>query len=436
MNAFTPSKILVGLVVAAFVLAGGASAFAQNGPAPTFSIDLASPTVGTPDSFYGSPITAGDVLSGPVGGPTIGSPSLPTASAPGLVVYGGAGFPPLGPRALFQIQGQGASAELDALSYGRDLGQSIVFSVDGFAVGNGALPAIPNVASEGAAGAMEASADVYRDIGKLLPLGLAGALPPGLPGAVAGNTMVYDGNATASPAVPPLGLALVEFPPLSDNLDALDIDTVAADAQGPIYYSLDSGFIDPATGAANSNSAVANGFVGGDVIVDAGMGPALYAAAANGFVGGDVLVDAGMGPAVYAAAAALGLDSGGLFADSDDLDALILNDNGDMEFDPANDLLLYSVRRGSAIINTLDSIWGAPIEEGDLLAPPAIGGAAPGIIIPAEWLGLATARTFGVNFGDDLVAADLVPEPATVAMLLSAALAGLLMWTRRRRNAA
>ena len=412
MNAFTPSKILVGLVVAAFVLAGGASAFAQNGPAPTFSIDLASPTVGTPDSFYGSPITAGDVLSGPVGGPTIGSPSLPTASAPGLVVYGGAGFPPLGPRALFQIQGQGASAELDALSYGRDLGQSIVFSVDGFAVGNGALPAIPNVASEGAAGAMEASADVYRDIGKLLPLGLAGALPPGLPGAVAGNTMVYDGNATASPAVPPLGLALVEFPPLSDNLDALDIDTVAADAQGPIYYSLDSGFIDPATGAANSNSAVANGFVGGDVIVDAGMGPA-----------------------VYAAAAALGLDMQGL--DTDDLDALILNDAmGDLEFDPANDLLLYSVRRGSAIINTLDSIWGAPIEEGDLLAPPAIGGAAPGIIIPAEWLGLATARTFGVNFGDDLVAADLVPEPATVAMLLSAALAGLLMWTRRRRNAA
>jgi hypothetical protein len=71
-----------------------------------------------------------------------------------------------------------------------------------------------------------------------------------------------------------------------------------------------------------------------------------------------------------------------------------------------SDMVIFSVRRGSAIIGMTDSILGLPIEEGDLLIPPGPTSIMPGIFIPAEVLGLATLRMGTANIADDLTAAD------------------------------
>ena len=80
----------------------------------------------------------------------------------------------------------------------------------------------------------------------------------------------------------------------------------------------------------------------------------------------------------------------------------------------ATDMLLYSVRRGSAVIGLPDSIFGIPICEGDILTtplPPGFGGVSPfpGIYIAAENLGLATMRMPppAVAFSSDLDALEI-----------------------------
>ena len=125
----------------------------------------------------------------------------------------------------------------------------------------------------------------------------------------------------------------------------------------------------------------------------------------------------------------------GINQDLDDVDALVLWENGIAGYQPTTgpfswlagtDMLLYSVRRGSFAIGMPDALFGAPIEEGDILIPVATpaGGFAPGIFIPAEDLGLATVRggtaamygiinpAYGADvWADDLDALDVVPEP-------------------------
>jgi len=106
----------------------------------------------------------------------------------------------------------------------------------------------------------------------------------------------------------------------------------------------------------------------------------------------------------------------------DDLDALALWENGTGVFEPSSqpydwlngsrDMLLFSVRRGSPVIGMPDSIFGIPIEEGDILTTPlptVFGGVSPfpGIFCAAENIGLVTARSFGA-LGDDLNALDTV----------------------------
>ena len=125
------------------------------------------------------------------------------------------------------------------------------------------------------------------------------------------------------------------------------------------------------------------------------------------------------GPVVHAPANVLGLD---IAFGEDDLDALILRENGVPGFSPqqslrldgrGTDMLVFSVRRGSAVIGMPDSIFGLPIEEGDLLVPPIPGGFSPfpGIFIAAESLGLATLRSGSGNLGADLNAADSLVRP-------------------------
>jgi len=401
------SRLVIAVCGLVLLISGTAAAVT------TFSIDYQGPTAGL--------VTEGDILT-PADAGILPPPTIAlTAAALGIVPTGA------------------GRVELDALSFGReplveDVGTTRwFFSVDEFAVGLPGVP-LPSVTTEGAVGAMEASADVY------VATTLAGAIaPPGLPGGV--NAGFLDGNGGLSPFVAS-GLNLVEpnapgpgVPDPGDNLDALDIDTRSEDLLGPVYFSLDSGFMDPLEGVLNTATAGANGFVGGDVLVTMAPGAG--------------------GPALYASAASLGLDA--LGTDVDDLDALVLWENGVAGYQEVTDvyswlgasptdMLLYSVRRGSAVVGTLDAIWAAPIEEGDILVPVFTGVAfVPGIFIPAEALGLATVRSgtaagWGVTnpkYGEDVWADDLdaldTPEPATMSLLAIGGLGALIRRKRREK---
>jgi len=405
----------------------------------TYSVDEQSPTSGLFDAVGAGPITGGDVLTST---PPVGPPPTPTIFIPGGPAGLGIAPTPLG------------FTEVDALSYGLDdpiFQQQILsyyyFSVDEFAIGfPGPPPLPPNVTTEGPGpaglGPSEASADVY--VFPWFPFPAAappGPLPPGPP---IGHTGVFDGNGGFTPFPSPTLNLIEPNPPTlwtfmgpdpGDNLDALDVET-PAEFPG-VYFSLDAAFPDPLevpVGAAappNTATALANGFVGGDVLVaPGGVGP----------------------PALYAAALAVGLDLAG--PGTDDLDALILNDTmdgmvgvytpttGPYSWFGGTDMLLYSVRRGSALVGVPDGLFGAPIEEGDILIPLGPG-AVPGIWIAAEVLGLATIRSgtaavYGIPnpdypgllaWADDLDALDhsrfRIPEPSTIVLAMLAAMAGL-----------
>jgi hypothetical protein len=288
----------------------------------------------------------------------------------------------------------------------------LFFSVDEFAVGGPIGP--PNVTSEGALGTTEASADVFSYLGPVTPTA---------PGPVFGNLDVIDGDGVAPFGGP--GTGLVEpnpfdavVPDPGDNLDAVDVDTTLNDVGGFVFFSLDADFPDPfepgAGGLVNSATAAANGFSSADVLVS--------------FAGGT--------PSLYAPAPALGLDITGAF---DDLDALALLDDGALDgvtglpfFDPSVDSILFSVRRGSPVIGMLDSAFGAPILEGDVLTIPSGPSGLPSIFIAAEALGLTTSRAD--QRSDELDALDVVPEPSSLALVMIG-LVSLAAYRWRRRRA-
>jgi hypothetical protein len=383
----------------------------------TFSIDYFGPTNGVPNSFGLAPIRPADILTPATGG--IGVPGFPllgplpfpgtlfTGGAPGLSIptyFGCVGAPP----------GIPCPCEVDALSYGTDaippLGAPMppgtwAFSVDEFAIGIAGMPLSPRVASEGPTpGVFESGSDAFMSLG----------LPPAPvpPGAFSGNRGTVDGNGIASfsAAVYP-GVGIKEpRPPMlgpgprpGDDIDAFDFGPGPA-AAGGIFFSLDAGFFDPLRGVPNTGSAVANGFLPGAILnVPAG----------------------GAAPVVWAGPILMGLDFGG--PGSDDLDALAIRENGIPGYQggPAGDLVRFSVRRGSFIIGTLDSLQLLPIEPGDILAPPAVAGATPQIIVCAEALGLATARSGLAPIGDDLDALDALNPVMTPLAFCEPAVSGV-----------
>jgi len=228
-------------------------------------------------------------------------------------------------------------------------------------------------------------------------------MPPGA--AAPENVGTIDGNGMISGSGSKYrGVGLVEpnppgLPPdLGDNLDGLDLGAVPG-PNGRVYFSLDACFTDP-QGFPNSCSAQFQGVPPGSVLRK----------------------DLSGGLTVFAPANLLGLDFGG--AGTDDLDALILWENGNGTYQPALapydwvdgscDMLLFSVRRGSLVVGQPDSIFGIPIMPGDLLIAPFTGpGAAParpGIFIAAENLGLSTSRVGGGPM-DELDAAATTDEP-------------------------
>ncbi|MCA8959325.1 MAG: hypothetical protein KDC38_02380 [Planctomycetes bacterium] len=393
---------------------------------PTYSVDYQGPTIGLPDAATGTPITEGDIL---------GATLVPLAIPP-IVISGGFGPPmpglglPLHPPAVGHLPGIPGGVEVDALSFGFDVMDdpslpmwiplAWAFSVDEFAVGlQGPIPPLPpNVSTEGAAlfpapAPYEASADVFLFFpSPAWPPGIAPVPPFAVP---PGNFDALDGDGTVP--VGPFGLGMIEpnMPApgpldMGDNLDAVDVDFPAFPGSFPVFFSLDSALVfDPIEGVPGSASAPANGpYVGGDVLICHAPGAAAV---------------------IYASAPALGLDLFG--PDTDDLDALVLFDNGDLIFQPSfapydwtmpggPDMLFFSVRRGSAIIGTPDFYLGLPICEGDILTPAGPPGTPPGIWFAAESLGLCTWRG-GVGlpgcpvmpwgmYSDDVDALDLVED--------------------------
>ena len=402
--------------------------FAQGRPALaqfTFSIDYHGPTRAALDSAFGFPISEGDILT-PVGG----TPSMPIVPGPLPIpeILISAGFGPFPPVGLaipthFPCIGAGpgltpcpaipiGTVELDALSYGKDgpvtPGPGFTkgqwhFSVDEFAFGFPG-PTIPNVMSEGlmTSPLVDNAADVFVDGGLFGPPPLPPFVgPPANTGIIDGNGRLSAGSIFAYPGIGLKEPTMPGLPPdLGDNLDAMDVDGLPYPGVAyPVYFSMDAGFVDPRNGFLNSGSAGANGFVGGDVVV--AFGP-------------------GAGPAPFAPAFMLGLDFVG-GPGSDDLDALILFENGSGVFEPSmtpydwlgggTDMLLFSVRAGSAIIGTPDSMFGIPIEAGDILTTP-MGpiGTPPAIFIACENLGLDPGFMRGgfAPVGDDIDALDYV----------------------------
>ncbi|MFT5200132.1 MAG: hypothetical protein ACI87O_002806 [Planctomycetota bacterium] len=386
--------------LAVLLVAAGSSASAQH---TFFSTDWLSPTVGLPASGSGTPITAGDLLT-----PAAGLPSLGPLLTPAIAVSHGAPGLGLLPGCVGVPGSTPCRVEVDAVSFGFDkyftsglqaAGQ-LHFSVDLHAKGAVGAPLPPNVTTEGPA--LDGGGDVFLNP-RSIPAGPIG------PGAPFGNRGIFDEDGMPSASgytYPGLGLlSIFGTPAMPDNLDALDtLDASISSLPGTVYFSMDDQGVDPLTGISHTASANTHGFAGADVL--------------------STVLGSGV-PTLYAPAGALGLNIVFGF-NPDDLDALILRENGDGVFQPSQqpmdwlsgstDMLLFSVRRGSAVVGEPDSIFGIPIEPGDILTTPlsaAFGGLSPfpGIFYAAERLGLGTIRSgtaTSSNHGDDLNALDSV----------------------------
>ncbi|MCC6409875.1 MAG: hypothetical protein IT453_22165 [Planctomycetes bacterium] len=391
-----------------------ARAFQSTGQV-VFSIDWQGPTISQPDSGLAVPITEADVLLAPGGAPAygpLGRPALRLSGGQlGLSRYA---------TCVGHVAGDPCRIELDALSDGAEplllppspsnhQKRRFWFSVDEYAVGIvGPPPVHAQVATEFLVG--DSASDVFMDTG--LP---AGPLPPGVVapdnvGAIDGDGVpgttgfVYPGLGVIEPNPPQLPQQL---PNQGDNVDALDVGNWSPFPPLGAFFSLDAGFVDPLTGSPYSGSAVIENKRPGDILRVAAAGSTIT---------------------TYAGATQLGLDLVSGVA-SDDLDGLVVHENGVPGFQPSKkpydwmpssdapgtDMVLFSVRRGSAVIGQPDSIFGLPIEPGDILTTPldtAQGGLSPfpGIFIAAENLGLRTQRG-GAMLGDELDALELLGDP-------------------------
>jgi hypothetical protein len=407
-------NVMKSTITVSLALALGCAPAYSQGTGFTFGVDWRGPVIGQQVSGAVQQVNEADILTFGPGAPGLGPLQAPSyaisADQLGLNRYAlCVNHPPF----------FACGIEVDAISQGMDAlisdtaalagplipSGKVWFSVDEFAVGSPAGGLAPSVASEGGSIA-DGSADVFIVYG-------LGVGPVGPAGALAWIVGVFDGNgfpsAAPSGALYP-GIGLTEpnlpfaIPSTGDNLDSLDVGGLLGFPATGIYITLDAAFVDPLSGIANAGSAIAQGVFAADILL--------------------VSVPA-VSPTVFAAGPSLGLDLVG-GPGSDDLDAMSIAENGNGTFDAssipydwvtgATDMVLFSVRRGSAVIGAPDSIFGAPIEPGDILTTPlptAMGGLSPfpGIMFSAESLGLATTRTDQVAFGDDMDALDFESKP-------------------------
>lgn len=384
--------------IGSLALAAGSDAAAQIPTDLTFSVDFQGPLIGELGDSVGNRITEGDILIRRGGFFDPESPQI-ARDASFLDRY---------QQCAGHLPGISCGVEINALSYGRDARLnpdstyefSVYLSVDEWAVGR-PVPSgtvTPTIFSE--ALNEEAAADVFAKR-------FTGPGPFGLnPGQSVG---IADGNGrAAAPNLQPfIGLGLQEPIPRSqqavdagDNLDAFDLGPPIDQATTALFFSLQGAFpLCQEPGVPLENSADQQPIVAG--------GPNARAA--------DVLVLLPGGQVLrYAAAQALGLDA--LVDGSDDIDALVVVENGIPGYQPPtmlydwtgpnpSDVIFFSVRCGSDVVDLPDSNFGVPITEGDILVTLA-NQTRPGIFIGAEALGLETVSRGGL-FNDELNGMDM-----------------------------
>ncbi len=328
---------------------------------------------------------AGAILPGQIYTPVAAyAPVVPPVAPPGVLVN----FLP---------------GEVNALSYGRapntfNANAPVYFSLDRGSAGLAGTGSAHEFNFGGGAGS-EQSSDVFRTSFNNT------------------NTLFADGDGVAQFGNPngpafPLGTgesATFPFPPQPPFPPALQADLDALD------FRFNANF--------QGGSPTGRSFLSVDTSTAFGLG----------FQADDILVDpTGIGtanPNFYTSGASLGLVPG-----SNDIDALIVYDDGDNQYLPGTDIIVFSLAPGSLYLGQLDPLTGMAINEGDILIDAASAqallgslGPGPAILHTAESLGLRTTRA-GLAGNDNLNALD-VPEPGTGLVVCLALVAGV-RWPR------
>ncbi len=307
---------------------------------PDFTIDLDSPTLDD------GVLLAGDVLNKP--GPLVVRPAATLRL-----------FSPLD--------------DLDAMSFSRSdvaPGQTLLllFGVDRASIG--LAPPDPGLVAQNRpynvldqAAKHQAAGDIFMT---LTPFTLDGPLPfEGFgPGTAANNTLVRNQGDTGGvdkdlkPEVSPE----VFTDPLAEIDDS---DGIAGEPTGGIPFG-------------------PRGVPGADNVLffsitrDSPSLTSLPGTPSGANVYGDLDPSAPGGEFVYASAAQLSLIPGPL---GDDIDSLVVIDNGDLVFNPQNDAIIFSLARGSPTLQEFE------LGPADLLKTQSNG--IPAVFAPASLLGLA-----------------------------------------------
>lgn len=213
----------------------------------------------------------------------------------------------------------GDQDDIDALSYGADFasGPTVAFSV---APDSGGLPGSA-VAAQAACKPPQPQADEFSSA---------------LDGT---NTLVMDGDGQNGSCPAAFFLGLQELP-LSDDLDVLT-------GQPP-------SFVDPDGDGIPDEAITFSLASGSPTLAHLAGGPA------------DIFwVLGGFQPSRYAAATTLGLQA------ADDIDALCLGEDGDLLYDPATDVVIFSLAPGSPTLSSLGASAADLLEPGPSVAVEA-----------------------------------------------------------------
>ena len=392
--------------MAGVAICGGLFLCSVTGAAPpnhptylfNFSTDAASANVGysQPGLLPSFSVPGGDIFGTWIGNGGLVLTDNPRLSCPRPAVICPAGPPGFGMGFSSPVE----CVEVDAYSTGNDWrGPAwpwvIVFSVDRSTVGfNLPRPPWPSQWSDVSmeAAAQDAAADVFISGVFIYATYLPNHTLSLWIGTVGWNFLAYDGDGIQAgplPACTPprASMGLVEPSPpnappgTGDDLDGMDMNL------GWSFNFRKTGMMSP--------NYPRIPVLGQGSELDKGLMFSLSpsSAAAFGVSPADILcTNGGRRPWVWATAKQLGLNP-----QTDDIDALAILGGGGRDpddphsyYNPRAALVLFSVSRNSAIVGTVDCLWGIPIMPSDILMPGDLLG-YPGrvaILIPSGNMGL------------------------------------------------
>lgn len=386
-----------GCALLASLVATASTASAQGGSELTFSVDFSGPTIGSPGTPVGTPVTDADLLV------RAGGPFTPTAPRIALVADFLTSYTA---NCVGHAPGVACGLEVNAISFGRDARLQldtqyefrVLFSVDEFAVGRPSPAGSPFTDVFRERQGREAAADLF--FSSFTGIGPFNAAP---------NVAYADGSGTRVSQGAPyvFGLGLVEpivpdqgVVDTGDNLDAIDYGAPFDASQDTLFFSMEGAF-------ERCNE------VGG--LFPSAAQQVLVGSTVNARSSDVLQYQPAIGVSAYARGLELGLDQ--LGPGVDDIDALMVVENGQPGYQPpinlydwdgsnGSDLILFSVRCNSAIVGAIDLVSNRAIGEGDILIKLAGTPGPPQIFIPAEALGLRSVAA-GDMENDELNGLDI-----------------------------